>query len=66
MEKNPPDAGGCAMRSAIMFSVAYPHNLSVVMVGRIFWYGFFVSDADIGLANEPHAAAASSSVLTER
>jgi|HubBroStandDraft_2_1064218.scaffolds.fasta_scaffold06310_7 hypothetical protein len=54
------------MRSAIMFSVAYPHNLSVVMVGRIFWYGFFVSDADIGLANEPHAAAASSSVLTER
>ena len=27
------------MRSAIMFSVAYPHNLSVVMVWRISWYG---------------------------
>jgi hypothetical protein len=65
MGKNPPGAGGCAIRGGIMFSVARPHNLSVVMVGRIFWYGSFGSDAGNVLANELHATAAFSSVLTE-
>lgn len=45
MEKNPPGTGGCAMRGVIMFSAAHPHNLSVVMAGRISWYGSVGSDA---------------------